>query len=250
MRFIITLNPLDNKVPIGNRIMCLSLIKAALKVENEELFSELFFYGDRKNKKIKPFCFSVFLNNFKLNENYIEVKENVSITVSTVSNKVGLTIFNGLIRMRKRNDGIFEYKDYKLKISNITLIKEKTIENEMIKCKTLSPIYIKDRNGKSIGVEEQERFEEELNYISNIFLQNYRGVGLQEKLKFNPIHMKKVVIKEEIKSFKEITNKKFLYINAFSGIFILEGNKDDLKLLYQGGLGFRRSEGLGLIDLV
>ncbi|MFR5265178.1 CRISPR-associated endoribonuclease Cas6 [Clostridium sp.] len=250
MRFIITLNPLENKVPIGNRIMCLSLIKAALKVENEELFSELFFYGDRKNKKIKPFCFSVFLNNFKLNENYIEVKENVSITVSTVSNKVGLTIFNGFIRMRKRNDGVFEYKDYKLKISNITLIKEKTIENEMIKCKTLSPIYIKDRNGKSIGLEEQERFEEELNYISNIFLLNYRGVGLQEKLKFNPIHMKKVVIKEEIKSFKEITNKKFLYINAFSGIFILEGNKDDLKLLYQGGLGFRRSEGLGLIDLV
>lgn len=249
MRFTVTLNPLKNKVPIGNRIMCLSLIKSALRIENEEIFNELFFYGDRKNKKIKPFCFSVFLNNFKLNDGYIEVKENVSVTVSTISNKVGLTIFNGLIRMRKRNDGIFEYKDYKLKISNITLVKEKTIEDKMIKCKTLSPIYIKDRSGKSVELEEQEKFEDELNYISNIFLQNYRGTGLQEKLKFNPICMKKMVIKEEIKSFKEISNKKFLYINAFSGVFSLEGNEDDLKLLYQGGLGFRRSEGLGLIDL-
>ncbi len=250
MRFTVTLNPLENKVPIGNRIMCLSLIKSALRVENEEIFNELFFYGDRKNKKIKPFCFSVFLNNFKLNDGYIEVKENVSVTVSTISNKVGLTIFNGLIRMRKRNDGIFEYKDYKLKISNITLVKEKTIDDKMIKCKTLSPIYIKDKSGKSVELEEQERFEDELNYISNVFLQNYRGTGLQEKLKFNPICMKKMVIKEEIKSFKEITNKKFLYINAFSGVFTLEGNEDDLKLLYQGGLGFRRSEGFGLIDLV
>lgn len=250
MRFAVALKPLKNKIPSGNRIMVLSIIKSAIKNENESLYKELFFYGDKKNKKIKPFAFSIYLNNFKINEDDIDINGELIITISTINNKVGLTIFNGLLNMKNKNKAEIYYKNYNFKINNIRLVEEKEIKSNMIKCKTLSPIHIKDKFGKSVDVNDKEKFEDELNYISNLLLESHRGYGLKKRLKFNPILMKKQVVKEEIEGFKNKTNRKYIFIEAFSGVFELEGEIEDLKLLVKGALGFRRSEGFGLINLV
>ncbi len=247
MRFVIALKPLENKIPISNRNIGMSLIKAAIKIENEELFNDMFFYGDKKNKKIKPIAFSIYINDFKINKNDIDVNGDILINISTPSNRIGLTIFNGIIKLK--NKGEFKYKNYSFKLLNIRLLEEKAINTNIIKCKTLSPIYIRDINGKSISIEDKEKFEEGLNYVSNIFLESYRGYGLKERLIFEPRYMKKNVIKEEIDEFKNQTNKQFMFINAFSGVFALKGNVDDLKVLMQSGIGFRRTQGFGLLDL-
>ena len=60
--------------------------------------------------------------------------------------------------------------------------------------------------------------------------------------------MKKIVVKEQIKGFKEKTGKEYIYIKAYSGIFKLIGNTEDLNLLKELGVGARRS-GFGNIDL-
>ena len=39
-------------------------------------------------------------------------------------------------------------------------------------------------------------------------------------------------------------------IDAYKGVFNLQGNIHDLQILLEAGLGFRRSEGFGLIDLI
>lgn len=249
MRFRVDLKPLENKIPLGNRIICLSIIKSAIKTENENLYKEIFFYEGKKNKKIKPFSFSIYLRDFKVNKDEIDINDNITITISTIDNKVGLTIFNGLLKMKNKNHGILSYKNNNFRINNIALLEEKKIKDSVITCKTLSPIHIKDKFGKSVDIREHEKFENELNYISNLLLKTYRGYGLKRKLKFSPICMKKQVIKEEIEGFKSKTNKRYIFIEAFSGVFELEGDIEDLNFLIKGSLGFRRSEGFGLIDL-
>ena len=73
MRFKIELNALDKKIPIGNRFMICSLIKRAISDGDTELFNSIYKYEDKKNKKIKDFTFSIYLNDFKVSQSYIDV---------------------------------------------------------------------------------------------------------------------------------------------------------------------------------
>lgn len=244
MRFKIIINVIDNKIPIGNRFMICSLLKNAIEKGDKELFNEIYYFEDKKNKKIKDFSFSIYLNDYKVNETNIDVYRDISVTISTSDYNLGIAFYNGLIRIHE-----FDYKDYKLEIKKVILLKESKVTTNSVKCKTLSPIYLKDKFNKSIDI-ESSNFEEVLNYISNIYLDTYRGYGLRQRIKFNPISMKKIVVKEEIEGFKEQTGKEFIFINSYKGIFELTGNIEDLQILLQSGIGFRRSEGFGLIDLI
>ncbi|MCC0686255.1 CRISPR-associated endoribonuclease Cas6, partial [Clostridioides sp. ZZV14-6345] len=40
------------------------------------------------------------------------------------------------------------------------------------------------------------------------------------------------------------------YINGYKGRFILKGDIDDLNLIYNLGLGFRRAQGFGDVDVL
>ena len=243
MRLRITFKATDEKIPIGNRFMVCSLIKNSIEKGDKDLFEKIYTYKDKKNKKIKDFTFSIFLNDFDTKENYIEINGNITVTVSTPDYNLGIAIYNGLLKIRE-----FEYKEFKLEIKQITLLKENKVNSNLITCKTLSPIFIRDRAGKAIDINDSQ-FEEVLNYICNLYIKNYRGDGLRKELKISPINMRKVVIKEEIAGFKEITGKEFIYIDSYKGLFNLEGDIEDLQILLQSGVGFRRSEGFGMIDL-
>lgn len=244
MRFKINLQTVNERIPLGNRFMICSLIKNAIQNGDKDLFDEIYLYEDKKNKKIKDFTFSIYLNHFEVTENYVEVKGDLSVTISTPNYNLGIAIYNGLLKIKT-----FEYKDYKLEVKHVTLLKEGKVNSDLIRCKTLSPIFIRDRDGKGIDIND-DKYEDALNYICNIYLQTYRGSGLKERLKFTPINMKKVVVKEEISGFKASTGKKFIFIDSYKGLFNLEGNIDDLQILLEAGVGYRRSEGFGLIDLM
>lgn len=244
MKLKVTFKAKEEKIPISYRMMILSIIKKALELGDKELFQRLYYYGDKKNKKIKPFCFAVYLDGFKIEDNMITENKNIIITINTPDYNIGLALYNGLLKIKEH-----KYNNYTLVKEKISLEKEKEIILNEVVLKTLSPIVIRDKENKPISVED-DNYESELNYICNLILSSYRGYGLIEQLKFNSINMKKNVIKEKIEGFSQISNKEFIYINAYSGIFKLKGNKEDLKLLMQLGLGFRRSEGFGAIDLV
>ena len=244
MRFKIELNALDKKIPIGNRFMICSLIKRAISDGDTELFNSIYKYEDKKNKKIKDFTFSIYLNDFKVSQSYIDVNGKIIVTISTSDYNVGIAIYNGLLRNKT-----FIYKDYKLEIAKVILLKKSKVSSNSIVCKTLSPIFIRDKEGKAIDLYDKS-FEETLNYISDLYLKTYRGIGLTERIKFSPIDMKKVVIKEEISGFQEVTGKKYIFIDAYKGVFNLQGNVNELQILLEAGIGFRSSEGFGLIDLI
>lgn len=245
MRLQFYLEPKENKIPKSNRFMITSLIKKSIENSDKELFNEIYFFdNDKKNKKIKDFAFSVYLEDFELKEDFIFVKR-VKVIVTTANYNVGIAICNGIMSMKK-----FEYKnEYSLAVSSVKLLQEKNITKNDVVLKTLSGIHIKDKENRPVDI-NSENFEKELNYIANLYLKVYRGYGLLKELKFEPISMKKVVVKEEIEGFKKSSGKNIMFINSYVGIFKLSGISEDLNILIQSGIGFRRSQGYGAVEIL
>lgn len=228
----------ENKISIGYRMFVLSMIKKILSDYDEEYFKSIFFYGNKKSKKIKPFTFSTFFRDYKINKDFIDVNGDVNIIISSADMKLMMILFNGFMNMKTYGDFI--------KLSVNVKNERKIVKDEAV-FKTLSPIYIKDKNGNDLDVQD-ENYNDEFNYYADIILRSYRGYGLNKPLKFEPLDMRKTVVKEEIKGFKDKTGEKYIYIKAYLGIFKLSGNIDDLNLLKELGVGARRS-GFGNIDL-
>lgn len=231
------------KIPVAYNMMVVSLIKDALKNVDPEYYEKIYMYGNKKNKKSKNFCFAVFLNKFKLEDDIFKLDDKISIVISSPDVEFLIKLYNGLLKINE-----FKYKDFILKKQRIIPVKEKNITGNEVLFRTLSPLYIKDKDNKPISPDAVE-FEEEMNYISNISLQNYRGYGLKCGLKFKPIIMEKQVVKEEISEFKENSNKKYMFVNAYKGEFILQGDTEDLNDIYKlGACSFRRNQGFGCIE--
>lgn len=232
-----------DRFPIPYNMLVVSLIKEALKKSNEEYYKELFHYGEKKNKKSKNYCFSVYVKDYVIDGEEFIVKDKVIINFSSPDVEFVINLYNGLLKIKE-----FNYRNYTLVRNRITKIKEKKINNDIAIFKTLSPMYIIDKNNNFL-TPDSEDYEKELNYIADTILNNYRTYGLNKPLRFMPINMTKQVVKEEIKGFKENTGKKYIYINGYKGRFVLEGDREDLNDIYMLGLSFRRNQGFGMLEI-
>jgi CRISPR-associated endoribonuclease Cas6 len=233
-----------DELPVSYNMMFVSIIKEALKASNKEYFENLYNFGeDKSNKQSKNFTFAVFINDFEKVGDIFKVNGNVSLSISSPDHEFMIYLYNGFTA--KKN---YQYKNYSLDRTRFMVIEEKKILGGEAIIKALSPICIKDRNNKFMQMDDPE-FNTELNYISNVVLTNYRGYGLNENLNLEPLNCKKRVVKEKIRNFEEISKKDILYVNAYVGIFRLKGSREDLNDLYKLGLGNRRSQGFGMIDI-
>lgn len=226
-------------------MMFVSMIKEALKAEDEEYLNKLYYFEDKNNKKSKDFTFSVYLKNYQMGKDEININGFVEINISSPNPEFMLKLYNGILKKKT-----FPYrKIYKMDKLKISIRPEKNISKEELCFKTLSPIYVKDRNGKVLSPTNDE-YSKEFNYIQNKILENYRGHGLKKSIQFTPVLMEKKVAKEEIEGFKKTSGKNIYYVEAYSGIFKLCGDVQDLKDIYMLGLGFRRNQGFGMIEVV
>ncbi|WP_246517672.1 CRISPR-associated endoribonuclease Cas6 [Clostridium aciditolerans] len=232
-----------SRFPQANGMMICSLLKESLKKTNEEYFRKLYIYEDKKSKRTKNFTFSIYVKDYELQDGIFTVKDKITLNISTPDYECGINLYNALLNAKE-----FNYKNYTLYKQSIKLIREKQITEEEVNFKTLSPIYIKDKNNNSLEP-DYEDFEKELNYISDIVLKQYRGYGLKKDIHFTKVDMKRRVVKMDITDFKDKTNKDIMYLNAYNGVFKLCGDIEDLRDLYMLGIGFRRNEGLGMIEV-
>ncbi|EJO5348990.1 CRISPR-associated endoribonuclease Cas6 [Clostridium botulinum] len=233
------------KIPIAYSMMFVSLIKESLKKSDEEYFKSLYMYEDiKKNKKTKDFCFSVYMKDFTKEEDVFIIKDKVIFNISSPNYEFMIKLYNGLLNINN-----FKYKDFSINKVKINLVNDKDIQNGQQVFKTLSPICVKDKENKYLNIDDSN-FNKELNYITNKTLENFRGYGLVEELKFYPIKMKKQVVKEDISVFRENTKRQYYYVNSYTGTFKLEGNVKDLKDIYMLGVGFKRNQGFGMIEVI
>ncbi|GAA3656465.1 CRISPR-associated endoribonuclease Cas6 [Asaccharospora irregularis] len=245
MRFSVEFE--TDKTPLHSNMQDVSIVKEAIKESNTELFNEMFLNKNHKDSRNKKhYCCARYVTNYEIKEDLINIKEGgkVILNFSSPDLEFMTDLYNGLM-----DKVIFNYKGFILKKKKIIMIKEKSIKGRRAVFKTLSPIAIRTKEGRFIDIEDSN-YEEEMNYIINKILENYRGYGAKEYIRFKPINMKKKVIKEEIEDFKRITQKRFLYVNSYIGTFELSGDTEDLNLIYKLGVGHRRCQSFGMVDVI
>ncbi len=233
-----------DRIPVGYQMMFVSLIKQAIQNADKDYCTNIFQYEGKTNKKSKNYAWSVYLKDFEKKEDEFIINGSVIFNVSTPDYEFFINLYNGLLSQKE-----FEYKEFILNKVKISMEKEKSIDSGKKLFTTLSPIYIQDSSKAALDVED-EKFAKELNYIVDLSLKNYRGYGLRKALGFYPIAMKKKVVKQEIKAFTKNTDKKYHFVNSFAGEFVLEGDVADLRDIYNLGLGFKRGQGFGMIEVV
>lgn len=242
MRMKIELN--TTKFPRFYNVLGTSIIKEAIKKSSEDYYENLYFYNDKNNKTSKNFAFSFYIKGYEIEGDNFLVNDRVIMYISTPDLELGLHIYNGII-----NSKILKYKDYEMNRLRVSLLKETDILGDEAIFNTLSPICIKDNNGKFLDV-ENENYIKELNYIVDTVLKNYRGYGIKKEIQFENIGLKKVVVKESLREFQKITKKDYQFVNSYKGIFKLKGDNEDLNDIYKLGLGFKRGQGFGNLEVV
>lgn len=235
-----------DSIPVAYQMFMVSMIKEALKEVDLHYYEQLYnFIDKKKNKKSKNFTFGVYIKDYKIQKDIINVSDKVIVTFSSPDYEFMVNLYNGITKKK-----VFNYKgNFTMTNTKIYMLPEKKIEESEIIFSTLSPIAIRNQEGRFLNIDDKE-YINELNYISNILIKSYTGYGLKQPLEFIPISLKKVVVKEEITGFKEKSNNKYLFINSYKGMFRLKGDKEDLNLIYQLGFGFKRNQGFGMLDVV
>ena len=233
-----------SKFPRFYNVLGTSLIKEAIKKSSKDYYNNLYFYNDKNNKTSKNFTFSFYIKGYKIEGDNFIVNDRVIMYISTPDLELGLHIYNGII-----NSKTLKYKEYEMKRLKVSLLKETDILGEEVVFNTLSPICIKDNTGKFLDI-DNESYIKELNYIIDTVLKNYRGYGVKKEITFENIDLKKVVVKEPLREFQKITKREYQFVNSYKGIFKLIGDNEDLNDIYKLGLGFKRGQGFGNLEVV
>lgn len=130
------------------------------------------------------------------------------------------------------------------------MLNEKKIENDSVTFKTLCPALIETKDGKPILPSDNvEDFNIEFNAIHDRIFKDIRGYGLKRALEFEPLSLKKQVVKHTLEGFREKTGKPYMTLTCFEGSFRLSGDPEDLRLLYQIGIGLRTGQGFGMVEV-
>ncbi|MEW6608891.1 MAG: CRISPR-associated endoribonuclease Cas6 [bacterium] len=248
-----------DKLPIEYRSCFFNLIKEAIKQEAPELYEQFYLSNHHQTK---PFCFSVFFECVQISADILTIRRNTRLYLSTLDisedpQATGIKIYNGLLKVKTMDFPL----DETLHLINIFPLNEKNktyFTQGEICFKTMSPIIVVDRDKKPVL---HPQTKNEISHFSGpentISLDESRFLkelifSLKElnitKLEFIPVDLKKEVIKYTISD--HLKTKAPMKLIGFKGKFILKGNPDDLYKIYQLGLGFRRNQGFGMVEVV
>jgi CRISPR-associated endoribonuclease Cas6 len=249
-----------DRIPIYYRNIFMSLIKESLKTsETGKIYiDKLFEYREndiqKVNKTPRPFCFAVRFqfdkDKFKEDKENFYLKSPLEFYLSSFDPAFLIILYNGLI-----NDKLypFIYGD-KICINRgrTIFLREKEINEDTARFKTLSPILIEDKEEQPIIPDlegNNEAFARELNYISDSILRGVRGgIGLKKELRFTPLKIRKEVVKHKIKERNEF--EKIYTFTCFNGTFQISGAPEDIEALHKLGIGLRRAQGFGMVEVV
>ncbi len=252
------------KIPIIYRHRFIALIKEALK-ETDNIYKERLYPQEvsQSSKIRKPFCFSLYLppqrvqkretimldDDFALEETlyYLKGNRRISFFISSCDYEFMVNFYNGILNIERFR----LFNDCWITRERIHLINERRINTRRVTFRTMSPILIEDKEDRPVLPDGSlQEFNHHFNSIHQRILKDIRGNGLKEELRFSPISIKKQVIKHTLRDFRLQTGKPIMMLTAFSGCFMLEGDPDDLQMLYQIGMGQRTGQGFGMVEVV
>nr|WP_300005996.1 CRISPR-associated endoribonuclease Cas6 [Tissierella sp.] len=221
--------------------MFTSLIKYSLEQYDKNFYESQY---EKEPNKVKSFTFSIYMRNcvFEKEQIFIPDKK-IILNFSTNSIEDSIYFYNSFLGQKGKS---YEIKENTMTINKINFLKERPIIDYVYEYKTMSPIVVSDHSGSnhetwyySLNEEKgKERFIENLKYqLIEEFSEN-RILDIEE-VKFQVLRNKEVKVKHY--GIEILSNICTLKIQAKPYI---------LEFLYKSGIGSRRAQGFGMVDLV
>ena len=226
------------EIPLEYDRLMVSFLKAALEGYSPQMYEKLY---DKTKSIIKGFSFALFLPGAKFEGDTIHLQGN-RFTMFFSDADMGETIlwFNAFQLMK--------FQKYPMNQNSMTLISIRTqsrkeISESEIVVRMQSSLLVRrhndaDNTDRYFTYEDAE-FSEALRDNIRIFLERMQIPVSTEGFSIFPVKAKKIVA--------TCFGRK---VDGNIGIYKLCGSPELLNLLYQAGMGVRRSEGHGLWEII
>ncbi|MEM5810212.1 MAG: CRISPR-associated endoribonuclease Cas6 [Candidatus Aenigmatarchaeota archaeon] len=246
---------LKENTPIPNNFRqgVVSLIKEAIKRGSDD--GELFYRFWYSTNKPKPFTFSAFFPLKSVEGRSVFNGGFFKLIISTNNIDFLVRFYNGILELDKT--GYYLYGQ-PIKLKHCNFLPEKRFSNEVVKFKTLSPFLIRDPKDGDYYLYPIKM----TNYIDTKFqkFKYWKGIDikdfereLEENITINT-KSKVKILDFELHNVVPVFcgSKRSNFSVTYPGIkasFKIEAEKEILKLIYDIGIGARRSEGFGMLEV-
>lgn len=226
-------------LPIDYRNGFVSIIKSAVQNESKIQYELMF-----NRRTVKPYTFSVsFGNKIEIQDDKIFFSDPINFKFSSFEVEFEIYLYNYLIKNKSIN-----IYGQKFEVSNMRFEAKKEIKSSFAIFKTLSPVVIRSHTNQNHylcpeceNFNGDKDFNDAFQFNLEELARNLLGIG-SVKAEFKSIKLKRVIVKHMTK----YGNLKF---PGFVGVFSLEADPHILNLVNKAGLGSRRGEGFGMVDL-
>lgn len=226
-------------VPKAYAFLPVAMFKDGLARFDESKVFEIYTWQGKANKRIKPFCWALrFASAPKVEGDKMFFEKPFKLVFSTPNIEFLNLLARAFVKLRS-----FVYRDVQYDIVQVSTREHKPIASGVATFRTLSPINIRDEGHNDLSP-QSPGFNEHLNYVQNLIFMTWEKRELRSKLLFEPLNMKKRIV-----PILE-SEGKTIFIEGYIGTFKLTGDAKDLNLIQQYGIGFRRSQGFGCIEVV
>jgi len=257
MRFSVEILLSGGKLIIASdyRRNILSLIKEAINPNQSgtEIYEK---YYVKEARKIKPFTFSV---NFRIDDTYNEkgylylTEPKLNLFFSASDPVFLIYVYNGLVQLKKDYP---LFPGLKAKVGRFKLEQQKSLQNNEIIFKTCSPILVRDTDasGKSRGyiTTEKPEFEDRLYHsvrsMCKVLLDGASELNRND-FAVEWIRCQSVRINHYKNKDASQDSKKEM-IEATSGTLRIKSPVNVLQLIYDAGIGAKRSQGFGMLEVL
>lgn len=231
MRLIASYSLANKHLPFDYRSGFAALLKESLKDVNKYLCMR--YYA--KLHVLKPFTFSVYFPELTGGEgDRLNVGTKAVLHFSTSSYELGASLYNGL-----RKYCSFPLFENRLQLAHIHLRPLVTVRQESAIFKTMAPVLVNSKGAADwYLLPGDDGFDEGLRFAISEIVRTFLG-NVEAHIQFKPIRLQRKVVRHYN-----------MNMQGFTGIFELRGRPDVLNLIYQVGLGVRRSQGFGMLELV
>lgn len=220
------------------RRIFMSLLKNALN-EGNQIYSTLLYGTEKVKRKVnKPFTFSIYFPEFeKITSNTIYCGKKVSIFYSSNDPDFITNVYNGF--EKKKIIEIGQDSSVEFKLQNIRMLQSPVIHDDKIIFRTLSPILV--------NIEETNTY---IDPTHPNFASSFQRVIKNQLEAFNLTYDENS-INYDIKSMKKLPLTHYNQtMTSWLGEFVLTAPTSALQLVYDIGIGVRRSQGFGMLEIV
>lgn len=243
MRLSIDYEMSGEYLPRDYRSGFMALIKKALEIANPVLLERY-----NSSRTLKPFTFSTYFARLKGTEGEkLNVGKEVRLNFSTPSLELATYIYNGL--RATRTFPLFEQKlgfENTLKLRKISMQRAERIQSSEVVFKTASPVLV-NNIGRSDWylLPGESGFEEGLRFAVTEIAKEFLNWQSEVPLEFRVLEQDgRISVKRRVVSHYNQS------MSAMVGAFKLKSDPAILQLIYDVGLGVRRSQGFGMLEVI